>query len=101
MKPLLSLISLEQLSELASRSNFRYGQEIFKNGKIVLKKSNTFNVIAEVQSKGKNSRTVELTSTPKGFRWKCSCTGRKDLFCNHCVAVGLFAIDGIMNKHNN
>ncbi len=100
MKPLLSLISNEQLTELASRSNFRYGQEILKNGKIIIKKSNTFNLIAEVQSKNKNSRTVELSSTPKGFRWKCTCTGRKDLFCNHCVAVGLFAINDIINKQN-
>jgi uncharacterized Zn finger protein len=98
MKPLLSLISMEQLEKLASRSNFRYGQEIAKNGKIHIEKSNTFNIIATVQSKNKNTRTVELSSTSKGFRWKCTCTGRKDLFCNHCVAVGLFAINDIINK---
>ena len=91
MKPVLSLISLEQLEKLASRSNFRYGQEIFKNGKIEITKSNTFNIVATVKSKNKNARTAELSSTSKGLRWKCTCTGRKDLFCNHCVAVGIFA----------
>lgn len=91
MKSILSLISIEQLEELASRSNLRYGQEIFKNGKIEITKSNTFNIWAKVQSKNKQSQEVELSSTSKGFRWKCSCTGRKDLFCNHCVAVALFA----------
>lgn len=81
---------MEQLEKLASRSNFRYGQEIFKNGAIEIIKSNTFNIIAKVKSKNKNTRTTELFSTSKGFRWKCTCTGRKDLFCNHCVAVGIF-----------
>lgn len=97
MKPVLSLISIDQLQELASRSNFRYGQEIVKNGKIEVTKSNAFNFIATVKSKNKETRTVELTSTSKGFRWKCTCTGRKDLFCNHCVAVGLLA----NNLNNN
>jgi uncharacterized Zn finger protein len=98
MKSLLSLISLDQLEQMASRSNFRYGQEIAKNGDIKIEKSNTFNITATVKSKNKNTRTVELSSTSKGFRWKCTCTGRKDLFCNHCVAVGIFANNAIINK---
>lgn len=97
MKPLLSLISMDQLDQLASRSNFRYGQEIAKNGKIEITKSNTFNIFATVQSKNKNARAVELSSTSKGFRWKCTCTGRKDLFCNHCVAVGIFVGNATIN----
>lgn len=99
MKPLLSLIKPEILEELASRSNFRYGKEIFKDGEIKVIKSNVFNLVAEVRSKNKTARTVSLSSTPKGLRWKCTCTGRKDLFCNHAVAVGMFVADnnGIIN----
>lgn len=95
MKPILSLITPADLEKLASRSNFRYGKDIAQNGKITFEKINTFNLVAKVEFKNSQARTTELSSTSKGLRWKCTCTGRKDLFCNHCVAVGLTAINDI------
>ncbi len=95
MKPLLSLLNIEKLEDLASRSNYRYGKDIVKNGVIKITKSNVFNVIAEVESKNKEPQTTTLSSTPKGLRWKCSCTGRKDLFCHHCAAVGIFLVNNV------
>lgn len=89
MKPVKSLITLESLKELASRSNFRYGQDIAKNGTIAYEMENAFHVVARVTFRGGQARTVDVLSTPKGLRFKCTCTSRKDLFCNHCVAVGL------------
>ncbi len=92
MKPVASLLSLEELKVLGSRSNFRYGQDILKKGEIVFDTSNTFHLVAKVKYGNKEVRTVDFLSTPKGLRIKCSCTARKDLFCEHCVAVGLALI---------
>jgi uncharacterized Zn finger protein len=92
MKPILSIISVEQLEDLASRSHFRYGKEIAEDGEIIFTKTNTFNLVAKVKYKNSQARTVELMSTPKGFRFKCTCSNKKDNFCQHCVAVGLAAL---------
>jgi uncharacterized Zn finger protein len=89
MKSILSLITPEQLEKAASRSVFRHGKEIEKNGEIKITKENTFNIIADVRSKYGTIFTTELHSTTKGFRWKCGCTNKKNYFCEHCVAVGL------------
>lgn len=93
MKPVLELISLEKLEGLASRSNFRYGKNIFKNGDVGFEKVNAFNLVGMVEGGGTEKRSVEITSTAKGLRWKCSCTAKKDFFCKHCVALGLKALE--------
>lgn len=90
MKPIKSLVTQEQLTELATRSNFRLGKAIAEQGKIIFDTFNTFNVLARVEFKNKQPRTVHMESTPKGLRWKCTCSNRKDLFCEHCVALGIF-----------
>ncbi len=89
MKSILSLITPEQLEKIATRSIFRHGKEIAKNGEITITKENTFNIVASVRSKHGPIFTTELNSTTKGFRWKCECTNKKNYFCEHCVAVGL------------
>jgi uncharacterized Zn finger protein len=91
MLPIKSFITPEKLEELASRSNFRYGTQIAEDGEIDFTKTNTFNLIATVKHKNSQARTVHLMSTTKGFRWKCTCTSKKGMFCEHCVAVGLRA----------
>lgn len=98
MKPVKNLISLELLKELASRSNFRYGQDIAENGTITYDMENAFHVIAHVVFRGGQARTVDVLSTPKGLRFKCTCTSRKDLFCNHCVAVGLSLLPEVVEE---
>ncbi|MBX4204789.1 MAG: hypothetical protein KW788_01210 [Candidatus Doudnabacteria bacterium] len=89
MKPLREYISEDALEDLATRSNFRYGKGIAKDGEFTLVKSNTYNHIAQVKQGHHEKRTVHLESTPKGLRWKCTCTSKKNYFCQHCVAVGL------------
>ena len=89
MLPLKDYIQPEQLTELASRSNFRYGKDILKNGEVSFIKTNRFNSVATVKPIRAEKRTTELHSTSKGLRWKCTCTGKKNYFCEHCVAVGL------------
>jgi uncharacterized Zn finger protein len=91
MLPLASFITPEKLEELASRSHFRYGKQIAEEGEIEFTKTNTFNAVATVKHQNSQKRTVSLMSTTKGFRWKCTCTSKKGIFCQHCVAVGLAA----------
>ena len=94
MIPIKLLLAADELERLATRSNFRYGQQTVKHAEIILVDSNTFNLVAEVKSPNGESETIELRSTTKGFRWKCTCTARKSLFCRHGVAVGLFVHAG-------
>jgi hypothetical protein len=89
MKSIISLLEPENLKTLASRSNYRYGQEIARDDEIKITKSNTFNILAEIKPFGKQTTITELHSTTKGLRWKCSCTNKKSYFCEHCVAIGI------------
>ncbi len=89
MKPIKSLLTLEEIEDLASRSYFRYGQAIAKAGDVTIQETKTFSIVAKVKHGHGELRNVKLESTPKGLRWKCTCTNRKDLFCQHCVAVAL------------
>ena len=105
MQPINQLVTTEKLQYLATRSHFRFGKDIAENGVVKVTKSNTFNYIASVQRKdGGETRTVELSSTTKGFRWKCTCSSKKDLFCEHAVAVGLFMVsenDRVQSDHDD
>lgn len=94
MKPLRDLISADQVMELASRSNFRYGQQMAEEAEFTVLKENTYNIVAKVKHGNHDGRTVELMSTSKGFRWKCTCTSKKGYFCNHAVAVAMWKIKG-------
>jgi len=86
-------VTAELVKDLASRSYFRYGQAIAADEDVKIVEQNTFNIVAHVQHGRGEKRTVELASTPTGFKFKCTCSNRKNLFCQHCVAVGLW-----MNK---
>lgn len=92
MKPLISLLTEEVIEDLASRGNFRYGKEIAEEANFTIEKSNTFNVAAKVKFRNNETRTVELMSTVKGLRFKCTCTSKKNFFCQHCTGLALHII---------
>jgi uncharacterized Zn finger protein len=92
MDSIKSFLTESNLADLASRSNFRYGKQIAADGEIEILDSNTFNLVCKVKFKNHQTRTVELRSTTKGFRFKCTCSSKKDFFCQHCVAAGLSTI---------
>lgn len=92
MKQLKEIITIQELEQQASRSNFRYGKQIAKDSEIKTTKVNTFNHHAEIKMKSGQPVHVSLMSTTKGLRWKCDCTNKKEYFCEHCVALGLFMI---------
>jgi uncharacterized Zn finger protein len=90
MKPITEMLPLKLIEQLASRSNYRFGKNIAEDGEIKITKENTFNRIATVKRKNASPQTVELMSTSKGLRYKCSCSAKKDNFCEHCVALALY-----------
>ncbi len=97
MKPVATLITLEEITKLASRSNLRLGKAIAEDGKFEIEKSNPYVNMVKISQKSSQARTVRVESTSKGLRWKCTCNSRKDLFCQHCVALGLH----IISNENN
>lgn len=93
MKPLKELITADLVQEMASRSHYRYGKQIAKDGEFKVTKENTFNYLAEVKSGNHKPYSVAIMSTTKGFRWKCECSNKKDYFCEHCVALSLHLLE--------
>lgn len=88
MLSIQSLIGPEEIKKLASRSNLRYGEKMSEDATISFTDTNTFNIHAKL-SFGTKTHMVELASTTKGFRWKCSCSSKKNFFCEHATAVAL------------
>lgn len=93
MKPLKDLVTLQLIDDLASRSHFRFGKQIYKDNEIKIIKENTFNYMAEIKMKSKTPINVAIMSTTKGFRYKCDCSNKKNFFCEHCVALGLYLLE--------
>jgi uncharacterized Zn finger protein len=89
MPSVADLTNEDSLLRLSSTSNFRLGLEIAETGGVELVEYGPFRVVAEVTPPGGVKRTVTLTSTPDGLKWKCTCTSREDLFCKHSVAAGI------------
>lgn len=87
--PLKQLLTVEEIESLASRSNLRFGKQILKDAKIVITNSNVFRRVATVSYKNNPLQTVDLMATNKGLRNICTCTSRKNMFCEHAIAVAL------------
>ena len=62
-------VSPEALHSLVTKSNFRLGEKIVKNGVVEVIEFGTLLVIAKVQPKSGLRRTVELRSTKMGLTW--------------------------------
>ncbi len=92
MKPITELLPLKTIELLATRSNFRFGKNIADSGEIKITKENTFNRVADIKYKNSSVVTSELMSTSKGLRYKCTCTAKKNYFCEHCTALALFLL---------
>jgi uncharacterized Zn finger protein len=83
------LVDAAALKRLATPSNLRLGRAIAARGGVALLKFGPLRVTAKVSVAGGARRTVELDSTLRGLRWKCTCTRKPDLFCKHCVAAAI------------
>ena len=89
MKRLIQLLEDTDLAGLASRSHLRLGKEMADAGAIEQVQSGPFIAQAVVAFRNAQNRTVRFDATPKGLRFKCSCSARKNNFCSHLVAVAL------------
>jgi hypothetical protein len=87
--PLLKQLSVTEIEKMASRSNFRFGKQLLKDAKINVQTNNVFRRIATVSYKNHPEQKVEFLSDHKGLHYKCSCSNRKNMFCEHCIAVAL------------
>jgi len=87
------------LSELATPSNFRLGEEIFKSGKVEVLSLDESH--AEAKVSGGQKRRTEIEAEDDVLKWKCSCLGKRShIFCKHCVALAMTIIE-INIVHSN
>jgi len=91
MSSVVDLVEPGHLAHLATPANLRLGREIAARSGVEILDFGTCRVTARV-SNGQRRR-VELSSTPQGLEWRCTCTKRPDLFCKHCVAVAVATWD--------
>lgn len=83
-------ISENTIKSLATPSNYKLGKELFDAHEVEITGITTTHATARVGGNGTQRRKVELMDTSNGLSWKCTCIGaEKQVFCKHCVAVGL------------
>lgn len=83
---LKDLLGNDILKELATPSNLRLGEDIFKTGGVKLMLLDEKHAIAKVS--GGQNRKTELEAEDDRLTWKCSCLGKRSyVFCKHCVAL--------------
>jgi uncharacterized Zn finger protein len=87
MSAVADLVEPDHLRHLATPANLRLGEEIARAEGVEILSYGPCEVVARVGNGQR--RRVELSSTPQGLAWRCTCTKRADLFCKHCVAAAI------------
>ena len=72
MKTLIELVSESPITNLATPSDYRLGQDIFEQGGVEIIEIGRSEATARSQSRGGQKRTVTLAATENGL--KCRCT---------------------------
>jgi uncharacterized Zn finger protein len=86
------LLSEKLLMELAGERAFERGEDYFAEGRVVGLKENNGAITARVR--GTYYYRVTLRAENEELAFECNCpVGRDNVFCKHCVAVGLAWID--------
>ena len=81
------LVEPVRLQQLATPANYRMGQRIAASGAVELDEFGPLKVTARTTSG--TPRRIELTSTPEGLEFRCTCSAHIARPCKHVVAVGL------------
>jgi uncharacterized Zn finger protein len=81
------LVEPVRLQQLATPANYRMGQGIAASGAVELDEFGPLKVTARATSG--TPRRIELTSTPEGLEFRCTCSAHIARPCKHVVAVGL------------
>lgn len=92
---LTKCLNVDTIRQIASPSNFKYGQAIFDQGGIELVGINKYVAqgwVGGISYEGTKvgRRKTTIASTPEGLEWSCSCNSKdRPVFCKHCVALAL------------
>lgn len=78
----------DMITRLATPSNIRLGEGIFRSGGVDILSLDDNKATAIVS--GGQTRRTEIVGTEDMIRWKCSCLGKRTtVFCKHCVALAM------------
>lgn len=99
-RSITQFMSTELIQGLARPSNFRYGHAIHRRGGVELITSNQTEVEAwvggldgTVAEGGGQRRRTRLSLSRGRLRWHCAGNpANHQVFCKHCVALGLSVI---------
>ena len=72
MKQLLDLVAENNIQELATPADFRLGKEIARKGGVELVEISPVRVLARVQPRGGQKRTVQMSATEDDLKCKCT-----------------------------
>jgi uncharacterized Zn finger protein len=91
MCSLADLLVPDALARLAKPANLRLGRAIVEEGGVELVRVEPARITARVGGTpaAPQRRTVELKAAFGKLDWSCACTGRRDLFCKHCIAAAM------------
>lgn len=91
MPSVADLVEPIALDALATPATFRLGREIAAQRGVELIEFGPLRVRAHVGGvpSSETRRTTELRVDGKTLDWSCTCTGRGDNFCKHCVALAI------------
>ncbi len=96
---LADLLNEKLLMELAGGRAFERGEDYFVDGHVVGLKENNDAITARVR--GTYYYRVTLRAEEEELASECDCpVGRDNIFCKHCVAVGLAWIDARNQKED-
>ena len=95
------LLSTGLVRELATPSNLRYGEAIFRRGGVEIIEYAASKIEAwvggldgSVAEGGGQRRRTQLFSEPEGLAWHCAGNPKDhDIFCKHCVALALAVLN--------
>jgi uncharacterized Zn finger protein len=98
---LKALLSAEKIRRLSLPSNFKYGEAIFRRGGVEFIRNEPQEAEAWVGGLGGSivegagsRRRTRLYVTPHGLAWHCAGNPKNhDIFCKHCVALGLALLE--------
>jgi len=95
---LRDVLNDDVLFKLAGERSYTSGQKYLEEGRVGSLRTAPASISATVQ--GTNLYRATLSVNDNKLEYDCECPfGRDDVFCKHCVAVGLLWLDGI-GKHD-
>ena len=93
MPSVAHLVDPTRLSALATPANLRLGRDIAAGGGVELLEFGPLRVRGKVGGPTSQTRTTELRAAGGELEWSCTCSRDATLFCKHCVALAITALE--------